>query len=105
VLLGAAGCLSPSCEQPPVNNNVHHHFTPITPPVCLPLPRGSQKCCKRRFGWLLEHLEPQTACQFDDRGAPAVDFFGRVENLDEDMQVRYRRYRGHPQYSAGECSY
>lgn len=48
---------------------------------------GDRSCCKRRFGWLLEHLEPQSTCLFDDRGRPSVDFLGRVENLDEDMQV------------------
>ena len=48
---------------------------------------GIRDCCKRRFGWLLEHTEPQTACLFDDAGRPAVDFLGRVEHLDEDMQV------------------
>ncbi|KAI7838855.1 hypothetical protein COHA_007378 [Chlorella ohadii] len=47
---------------------------------------GIRNCCKRRFGWLLEHTEPQTTCLFDDQGQPAVDFLGRVENLDEDMQ-------------------
>ncbi|EFN53714.1 hypothetical protein CHLNCDRAFT_136556 [Chlorella variabilis] len=47
---------------------------------------GDRSCCKRRFGWLLEHLEPQSTCLFDDRGRPSVDFLGRVENLDEDMQ-------------------
>jgi hypothetical protein len=48
---------------------------------------GIRNCCKRRFGWLLEHTEPQTTCLFDDQGQPAVDFLGRVEKLDEDMQV------------------
>lgn len=58
---------------------------------CFPhLPRRrSRNCCKRRFGWLLEHTEPQTTCLFDDQGQPAVDFLGRVENLDEDMQARW----------------
>jgi hypothetical protein len=48
---------------------------------------GERTCCKRRFGWLLEHIEPQATCLFDDQGRPAVDFLGRVEHLDEDMQV------------------
>ncbi|KAI3425140.1 hypothetical protein D9Q98_008911 [Chlorella vulgaris] len=47
---------------------------------------AQRSCCKRRFGWLLEHLEPQTTCLFDERGRPAVDFLGRVEHLDADMQ-------------------
>ncbi|KAL4435485.1 hypothetical protein ABPG77_006247 [Micractinium sp. CCAP 211/92] len=47
---------------------------------------AEQGCCKRRFGWLLEHIESQTTCLFDDQGRPAVDFLGRVENLDDDMQ-------------------
>jgi hypothetical protein len=102
--VGTAGCLSvpllrtTSCEQ-----QCPRHGSQPSPATCLPLPPGSQKCCKRRFGWLLEHLEPQTACQFDDRGAPAVDFFGRVENLDEDMQVWARRYRQYRRYSAVQC--
>lgn len=57
------------------------------PPPAFPT-RRSRNCCKRRFGWLLEHTEPQTTCLFDDQGQPAVDFLGRVENLDEDMQAR-----------------
>lgn len=36
---------------------------------------------------MLEHAEPQAACLFDDQGRPAVDFLGRVELLEEDMQV------------------
>ncbi len=63
---------------------------PLLPPACLTSPPfvcRSRNCCKRRFGWLLEHTEPQTTCLFDDQGQPAVDFLGRVENLDEDMQV------------------
>ncbi|PSC70052.1 Sulfotransferase family [Micractinium conductrix] len=47
---------------------------------------AERDCCRRRFGWLLEHIEPQSTCLFDDQGRPSVDFFGRVENLDEDMQ-------------------
>ncbi len=58
--------------------------------ACLPpcsLVPCRQGCCKRRFGWLLEHIESQTTCLFDDQGRPAVDFLGRVENLDDDMQA------------------
>lgn len=55
---------------------------------------AQRSCCKRRFGWLLEHLEPQTTCLFDERGRPAVDFLGRVEHLDADMQVVWRLSSG-----------
>ncbi|KAL4444048.1 hypothetical protein ABPG75_011785 [Micractinium tetrahymenae] len=45
------------------------------------------KCCRKRFGWILEHIEPQTRCLFTAEGQPVVDFIGRVENVDEDMQA------------------
>lgn len=62
---------------------------PHTPPPAPPPPTpGSQgKCCRKRFGWILEHIEPQTRCLFTAEGRPIVDFIGRVENVDEDMQV------------------
>jgi hypothetical protein len=44
-------------------------------------------CCRKKFGWMLEHVEPQAQCLFDTKGQPAVDFIGRVEHMDEDMQV------------------
>ena len=58
------------------------------PPSLPSLTSCSRNCCKRRFGWLLEHTEAQSTCLFDHDGAPAVDFLGRVEHLDEDMQAR-----------------
>ena len=73
---GPAAC----CPAPMPPPRPAHRPTPPAPP-------RSRNCCKRRFGWLLEHTEPQTACLFDDQGQPAVDFLGRVEHLDEDMQV------------------
>lgn len=42
----------------------------------------------QRFGWVLEHTEPQAPCIFDCDGAPSVDFIGRVEHIEEDMLVR-----------------
>lgn len=66
-------------------------FQQPPPPVLPIVPSCRQGCCKRRFGWLLEHIEAQTTCLFDDQGRPAVDFLGRVENLDEDMQASRRR--------------
>lgn len=48
---------------------------------------GSPTCCLRRFGWILEHIEPQSRCLFDANGQPVVDFIGRVEHIDQDMQV------------------
>ncbi|PSC75274.1 cytochrome P450 [Micractinium conductrix] len=44
-------------------------------------------CCMKRFGWTLEHIEPQSRCLFTAGGRPVVDFIGSVENLDEDMQT------------------
>lgn len=40
-----------------------------------------------RFGWVLEHIEPQSRCLFSAGGQPVVDFIGRVEHVDEDMQT------------------
>lgn len=45
------------------------------------------KCCRKRFGWILEHIEPQARCLFTADGRPVVDFIGRVENVDEDLQA------------------
>jgi hypothetical protein len=48
-------------------------------------------CCLHRFGWILEHIEPQSRCLFDAQGQPVVDFIGRVEHVDEDMKVSWQQ--------------
>ncbi|PSC75375.1 hypothetical protein C2E20_1285 [Micractinium conductrix] len=59
-------------------------------------------CCQERFGFVLEHVEPQSpSCLFTSEGQPAVDFLGRAEHLEEDFQsllvlLNSRRQAGEP---------
>lgn len=42
-------------------------------------------CCNQRYGWVLEHVELQTPCFMTKHGTPAVDYIGRVEEIDTDF--------------------
>jgi hypothetical protein len=83
-----------------ISSWLHIHKLGLKPECQDPFPRfasapsaygakcvGRPACCLQRFGWILEHIEPQARCLFDERGLPAVDFVGRVEHIDDDMQV------------------
>ncbi|PSC73449.1 hypothetical protein C2E20_3378 [Micractinium conductrix] len=51
--------------------------------VCM----GDAQCKKRNRGFVYVHIQPQHPCLVTESGGWAVDFVGRVESIDEDLEA------------------